>query len=207
LVFSTVLLQTGYLTIKHREKNYSNPPIYTTGIPNKEVEQTFFKYLLASLTDYDDEDVVPLTNDMLEAIISQDSEILTEKFESIVHKLPNLIYGNIKSNFEDFLKSIIILAIHMMGFNIEAEVLTLKGRLDALLTYKDSVVIFEFKYSESESAETLLSQANNQIIEKGYYKPYINKNPSIITVAIKSREEVNCKFQSLKETLKHYENK
>ena len=92
-----------------------------------------------------------------------------------------------------------------LGFDIEAEIMTLKGRLDALLKHKDFVLIIEFKFNEKKSLETMLNEGENQIIENGYYKPYQNKNIKILTVALQPRS-IKCKFKTLKEALNQYKN-
>ena len=77
------------------------------------------------------------------------------------------------------------------------------GRLDALLRTDDFFLIIEFKYSEIESLDLMLKKGENQIIKNGYYKPYQDKNPFILTIAIKPIT-VKCVFKSLNDVLKQY---
>ncbi|MDR3222480.1 MAG: AAA family ATPase, partial [Methanobrevibacter sp.] len=57
--FATVLLQTGYFTIKNEESRGIEPSLYTTGTPNKEVEESLFTYILGVYTNNSAESVEP----------------------------------------------------------------------------------------------------------------------------------------------------
>ncbi|MDR0913054.1 MAG: ATP-binding protein [Methanobrevibacter sp.] len=204
--FATILLQTGYLTIKQTIENPLKTPIYITGIPNSEVESSFYIYLLNVLTSIKTKNIIPLTKNILNAIYMKDDEKIQKSFETLFSKIPNMLWGNIKRLFEDFLKAILFIAIALMGFDVESEIMSIKGRLDLILRQNDLFLIMEFKYSEDEniSFDELLKIAGNQIIEKGYYKPYQNRNVVILTIAFKGRD-LKCKFKSLNQALKEYE--
>lgn len=199
--FATVLLQTGYLTIKKEESKDIRASRFTTGIPNKEVEESLFSYILATYTNNVPESIEPLTNDMIECIYTQDGEGLQKYFEILLGKISNINYGYLKDNIEAYYKVLLISWMQLLGFDIETEVMTLKGRLDALLKTKDFVLIIEFKFSETKSLDSMLNEGENQILEKEYYKPYQNKNIVILSVALQPKD-INCKFKTLEEALK-----
>ncbi|KZX12318.1 ATP-binding protein [Methanobrevibacter curvatus] len=201
--FDTVLLQTGYLTIQKKEISPPKPPLYTTAIPNKEVEDSLFSYILGIYTNYSAEKVEPLTRSMLKYIYNQDSEGLQKSFEVLLHKIPNLIYGELKREIEAHYKILAISWLQLLGFDIESEIMTLKGRLDAMVKHKDFYMIVEFKFSDKKSFQKMFDEAENQIIEKGYYKPYQNKKIIVLSIAFKPRD-VKCQFKTVEETLKKY---
>jgi hypothetical protein len=203
--FATVLLQTGYLTIKDEKSTDIQPSLFTTAIPNKEVEESLFSYILGIYTNRSAESVEPMTKKMLKYIYALDAENLQKQFEILLHKIPNITFGELKEKIEANYKILLISWMQLLGFDIEAEVMTLKGRLDAIVKHKDFVLIIEFKFSEEKSLEVMLNNAENQIIEKGYYKPYQNKNVIVLSIATQARD-VRCKFKTLDEALKQYEN-
>ena len=206
LDFHTVLLQTGYLTIKNEILRPPNSSLYIIGIPNKEVEESLFSYILGFYTNFSAESIEPMTKKMLTYIYKQDEAKLQKSLETLLHKIPNLIYGEFKNEIEAYYKVLVISWLQLLGFDIESEIMTLEGRLDALVKHKDLALILEFKYDDKKSFQTMLNEAENQIIKRGYYKPYQNMNISILTVAFKSRE-VKCKFKLLNELLKEYKNR
>ena len=204
--FDAVLLQTGYLTIKNEIINPPNSSIYIAGIPNKEVEESLFSYILGVYTNNSAEKIEPMTKKMLSYILTQDEENLNKSLEILLHKIPNILYGELKNEIEAHYKVLVISWIQQLGFDIETEIMTLKGRLDALVKYKDLILIIEFKYDDKKSFETMIKDGENQIIEKEYYKPYQDKNVKILTIVFKSRQ-VKCKFKSLDDVLKGYDKK
>jgi len=199
--FATVLLQTGYLTIKKEESEDIKPSRFTTGIPNKEVEESLFSYILATYTNNVPESIEPMTKNMIKCIYAQDSECLQKYFEILLGKISNINYGYLKDNIEAYYKVLLISWMQLLGFDIESEVMTLKGRLDALLKTKEFILIIEFKFSETMSLDSMLAEGENQIIEKEYYKPYQDKNIVVLSVALQPKD-IKCKFKTLEETLK-----
>ncbi|MDR3291226.1 MAG: ATP-binding protein [Methanobrevibacter sp.] len=203
LDFATILLQTGYFTIKNEKITPYKPSLYTTAIPNKEVEESLFSYILGTYTNYSAEKIEPMTKKMLKHIIQCDEANLQKSFEILLYKIPNILYGEIKQELEAYYKILAISWIQLLGFDIEGEIMSIKGRLDAILKHEDLILIIEFKFSEKKSFDSMLNEANNQILDKKYYKPYQDKNVLILTVAFKPRD-VKCQIKTLYELLNDY---
>ncbi|NJO66019.1 MAG: hypothetical protein HC836_50520 [Richelia sp. RM2_1_2] len=66
----------------------------------------------------------------------------------------------------------------MLGYYIEAEISTSKGRIDAVVTSLTTIFILEFKVDDS--AESAIAQ----IREKQYFKPYLGKEKEVLLVGI-----------------------
>jgi hypothetical protein len=60
LDLTTILLQTGYLTIKEKKAELDELPVYKLAIPNKEVDESFYGYLLGAYTNETAGTVQPL---------------------------------------------------------------------------------------------------------------------------------------------------
>jgi len=59
-----------------------------------------------------------------------------------------------------------------LGFEVQAEVSTDKGRIDAVWTWEERVVIAEVKYAIEGKVEPLLEAAMAQILDRRYYERY-----------------------------------
>jgi hypothetical protein len=59
-----------------------------------------------------------------------------------------------------------------LGFDVEAEVSTNKGRIDAVWAWEDREVIAEIKYADEGTVEPLLEGALKQIRDRRYYERY-----------------------------------
>jgi hypothetical protein len=82
----------------------------------------------------------------------------------------------------------------MLGFEVQAEVATDKGRFDAVWTWEKRVVIAEVKFSEDGTVEPLLEAALTQIRENRYYERYTGKQRQITLLAVAFAEkEIACR--------------
>jgi hypothetical protein len=136
-----------------------------------------------------------LANNILKQILTIDQEALEKSLEILLNTIPYDLDGKIKKN-EAYYHVILLSLLRLIGFDIQGEVLTLKGRVDAVLRLNDTVVIIEFKYSEEKKLDKLLDEAFKQIHETGYYKPYMDKNLIILGIAIQEKD-IKCRIEEL----------
>ena len=86
----------------------------------------------------------------------------------------------------------------MLGFKIDAEIPTDKGRIDAVWTWEERVVITEIKYKTKGQATPLLTEAMHQIHARRYYERYTGENKRIALLAIAfTGKEVACRMEEL----------
>jgi hypothetical protein len=84
-----------------------------------------------------------------------------------------------------------------MGQFIEVEYRSAAGRADAVITTRDAVYIFEFKMSETATAE----EALEQIDDKGYPVPFTASGKQIVKVGVEfSADERGVKRWVISET-------
>ncbi len=157
-----LLYQGGYLTIKDADDD-----LLTLGIPNAEVRAAIVVGHISSIIG--ENKASDFTASSALAIRALRRGALDEAikfFRSAIAALPYewLIKdeGSVKIAFLDFFHA-------MDGAHINAERETANGRIDAIVETKENVYIFEFKYNRSAE------DAFNQILEKGYHLPYLNK--------------------------------
>jgi hypothetical protein len=80
-----------------------------------------------------------------------------------------------------------------LGFDIQGEISTNKGRIDAVLKQNDFVVITEIKYSIDKQPKEMLEAALTQINDKKYYEAYLDKKIILLCIAFNGKE-VKCKM-------------
>ena len=163
----TLLLQTGYLTIKSMVKKY-NMPWYWLDFPNREVSFSFNTTLVNAYTRKSDNWIVNFTEQLAEAMETGNVKQLRKAMEVFFAGIPYDVHHKDESNFENIFFAI----FRMMGYYIKAESRTNDGRIDAVAETEKYVFIFEFKLDNDDSALS-------QIKEKQYYKKYELSNKKI----------------------------
>jgi hypothetical protein len=86
---------------------------------------------------------------------------------------------------EKHFQTVFFVLFRLMGQFIEAEPHFADGRADAVVKTKDTVYVFEFKLTETSTAEKALQQ----IEEKGYAIPYTAEGKKIVKVGVEFSRE------------------
>ncbi|KZX10696.1 ATP-binding protein [Methanobrevibacter curvatus] len=188
----TLLFQTGYLTIKEKNKNYGDIE-YTLDIPNYEVRQSLIRRLVMAYTNLSTGNLKELKNKTYISILNKDSKGFIDVLESIYHRLSYPIKGD----DEKYYHGIFLVVLYLLGIGSQGEVTTYSGRADTIFKIKDKTIITEIKYSSTKSTKTIIKEAFKQIKEKKYYTRYKDENPIYLALAF-SKDEIDCEF---KETL------
>ena len=163
----TLLLQTGYLTIKSMVKKY-NMPWYWLDFPNREVSFSFNTSLVNAYTRKSDNFVTNFCEELADSIVGGNIKQLRKTMEVFFAGISYEIHHKDESNFQN----IFFALFRLLGYYIKAESHTNDGRIDAVAETDDYVFIFEFKLDDDETALF-------QIKEKKYYKQYELSNKKI----------------------------
>jgi hypothetical protein len=191
-----LMFQTGYLTIKHLKKDpFGHGIIYTLGIPNLEVRQSMMQYLTSSFAIYPVEDTATMRAGMLEQLFSGD----VSAFETSMRELFAHIPYQLHIPREAYYHSLFLLWLNLLGFEIQAEVSTDKGRIDAVWSYKDRIIIAEIKFAFNERVSSLIKAAFVQMRKNGYYERYRSsaKRTALLAVAFTGRD-ISCSIEELR---------
>ena len=156
----TLLLQTGYLTIKSMIRKF-NMPWYWLDFPNREVSFSFNSSLLNTYSRKSDNFVVAFCEQLAEAMDQGNVKQLRKAMESFFAGISYEIHHKNESNFQN----IFFAMFRLLGYYISAESHTNDGRIDAVAETEKYVFIFEFKLDNDDSALS-------QIKDKEYYKKY-----------------------------------
>ncbi|MDZ7878513.1 MAG: AAA family ATPase [Saprospiraceae bacterium] len=133
---NSLLLQTGYLTIKKIKTSGK----FILDYPNKEVRQAFGQFLLSEYTHTPV--TVPYGANILEAL---DQNNLSEVINIINNLIQSVPDQNYVKEEEKFFHAIIHLIFTMVGSDPRSEMHTPVGRMDTVIITIDRIFLFEFK--------------------------------------------------------------
>ena len=188
-----LLFQTGYLTIKSKEIKKDEVPQYTLDFPNMEVRKAFLSNLLVAYANKETHEIEDINKKVKKAIEEKDSEglqkVLTELFANIPYDLT--------TEKESYYHSLFLLAARMSGYEVDGEVHTDKGRIDAVLKKDKSVIVVEIKYGQEEPADKLVEGAMEQIKDRKYYEKYAGNEVSLLGIGFGKNKEIVCMFEEL----------
>jgi Holliday junction resolvase-like predicted endonuclease len=190
-----LFFQSGYLTIKKAEKDeFGKELVYTLGVPNEEVRQSLMDYLTGAYAAYPVDKTISLRGSMMKALLKGDAAIFEANLKELFSNIPYQLH--IKR--ESYYHSLFLLWLNMLGFHVEAEVSTSRGRIDAVWTWKERAVIIEVKYVSKGALKTLLDTAMEQITEKGYYERYAATHRRVARLAVAfSGRRIACRMEEL----------
>ena len=167
-----LLFQTGYLTIKSSYLAPSGETVYTLAYPNYEVETAFLTYLLNAFSYIERTRVRSTLHRLIRALRAKDLE---QVFEVMRVFFANIPY-DLQLHYEQYYQSIFYVLFMLIGFDIEVEVKTNRGRIDAVVVLPDHIFLFEFKLDQT--AEAALAQ----IKETAYYEKYALRDQPLTLV-------------------------
>jgi hypothetical protein len=133
---TSLLLQTGYLTIK----NISPHGNFILDYPNQEVRQAFGQFLLSEYTQTPI--TVPYGVNILQALDQNNLAEAINVINNLIQSVPDQNY--VKSE-EKFFHAIVHLIFTMVGSDPRTEMHTPTGRMDTVIITNDRIFLFEFK--------------------------------------------------------------
>ena len=191
-----LLFQTGYLTVKKVVKScFSDTLNYVLGIPNEEVRRGLITHLLSSFSNSPISETSSLKDRMMGQLFEGNSSAFERSLQELFARIPYQLH----LPFEAYYHSLFLVWLNLLGFKIDAEISTGKGRIDAVWTWNERVVITEIKYSSKDKIEPLLTEAMQQIRERRYYERYAGENKRIAMLAIAfAGKDIACRMEELK---------
>lgn len=173
---NSLLFQSGYLTMKEVDLATN---VVTLDFPNREVESSFNVHLLSEFGEVPKETANSLLNNVTERFRAGDvdggMELMVSLFAQLV--VPLQPKGARIDRQENFYHSIFYMCLKMLGFHVQSEVWTNRGRIDAVLHTDSFIYIIEFKLGNPEEALA-------QIKSMGYAQQYAASGKTIILLGI-----------------------
>ena len=168
----TLLLQTGYVTIKGTEERFGQTWYYLD-FPNTEVTTAFSAYILNSYAGKTQTEGVRFVAEFATSLLNNDLKKLRKTMEVFFAGIPYDVHKKQESNFQGIFFSI----FRLLGVYVEAESATNDGRIDAVIQTPKAIYIFEFKLDNDPTAL-------EQIKEKEYFKKYLLDKRDIYIIGV-----------------------
>jgi Predicted AAA-ATPase/PD-(D/E)XK nuclease superfamily len=166
-----LLFQTGYLTVQKIDPLTGE---YWLDLPNKEVHDSLYKFLMYELTRRSQRLHSGMTiEDLKYAFESNRLPRVQVIINSYLEELPEEVF---RHTSEGLYHGLIHIIFKYLGMFIQSEVHSSRGRADAVVQTDTHVFIFEFKFNESADA------ALEQIHQNGYANPYRASEKTIIGI-------------------------
>jgi hypothetical protein len=185
-----LMYQTGYLTIKD-VKRIEEEEVYVLDYPNREVRQSFNRELLYYITGEYQSD---RTSKLKIALIEEDMEEIRRQIEVFLETISYEVLKN-----ENVYQAAIYGLMYGMGYEVEIEDRTIKGRIDlTVLINRKKVYIIELKLIEKEKEK---GKSIKQIEEREYYKKYLNyEKVYIVGIEINKNKKqvINFEYKQVK---------
>ena len=164
-----VLFQSGYLTIKEYDPEFK---LYVLDYPNEEVRQGFVKFLLPYYVYCQQSQHATLVSKFVTSLRNGDVNRFMQLMQVLLADTPYELIRELENHYQN----VMYIITKLMGFYIQAEYRTSRGRIDLLIGTDKYVYIIELKFDGS--AEAALAQ----IKEKDYALPFAIDNREVIKI-------------------------
>ena len=148
-----LMFQTGYLTIVGKTESGK----YVLDYPNEEVRRSFAAYMLDNFTDQVIEDKDEF---MLDALKAGDVDRFITGANSLLSSIP---YKIIEAENENYFSSLMHVLLRTLGYTATSELMSYRGRADAIIKTRNFIYAFEYKIAPHTAAEGM-----EQIKSRGY---------------------------------------
>lgn len=173
-----LLYQSGYLTIKEYTPAGN---VCRIDFPNKEVRDSFFKYITPFYTGVQEEDRHSTIMKMLEFLREGDVDNLMIELQTFFAGHGYSLKGSF--NMEEHFQNVMYIIVKLLEDSVETEYRTARGRIDMLIKSRDFIYIMEFK-TDSSAEEAL-----RQIESKQYSLPFKNDGRKVIKIGVNFSSE------------------
>lgn len=174
-----VLFQSGYLTIKGYDKEFE---LYHLDFPNEEVKHGFIKFLLPYYTYCQTSQHKTIIRELVKSLSTGDAERFMQQMQSVLADTPYDIVKDLENHYQN----VMYIVTKLLGFYVQAEYRTSRGRIDLLIKTDQYIYVIELKHEGS--AEEALSQIN----AKDYILPFTQDSRQLIKIGANiSRETRN----------------
>lgn len=170
LSFIPVLVQTGYLTLTGVDRIG-----YMLDFPNYEVAKSYALWSIAGTFDKEASTIRSLGGILMTQLEQLDFDGFFNELIPLFASIPIDIQVE---NREKYYQSIIYLLCLLVGIDMQVELSTNVGIIDAVIQTNDAIVIFEFKLRGTAQ------EALDQILDKKYYERFLSRGKKIILVGV-----------------------
>ena len=201
---ASLLFQTGYLTVKKMLSD-SIPTVYHLDIPNLEVREALYLNIITEFTEQDESLTETAYFRVKETLETGNLEGMLGILKGLFASIPYQLH----IDREAYYHSIFYAVMSVLGFDMDAEVSTSKGRVDAVLELEDKVYVMEFKYHDCEPGaaqeekrklfDAALDEGMQQIKTMGYADKFIGCGKTIYQAAFAflGRDDIEMRAETI----------
>lgn len=166
-----LLYQTGYLTIKHYDPRGE---IFSLGLPNDEVKEGFFQFLLPRYTRLGNESTPVWIYDIRSEIEKGDVDAFMKRLTAFFAGISYEMALDEEKNVQNAL----LILLKLIGMSVDVEFRTSDGRIDILMRTQEYIYIIELKFDGTAE------EALQQIERKEYSLPWSTDRRKVIAIGI-----------------------
>ncbi|MDR1609069.1 MAG: PD-(D/E)XK nuclease domain-containing protein [Deltaproteobacteria bacterium] len=139
----SLMFQTGYLTVNYIKRIHKTKNYFLT-FPNHEVRSSFFAYLLADITSFDNYQELWMKGEELrEALIQEDPAKASLAFSILLGTIP----WPTRFQAEDYYRTIFFMALGLIGQPLQVQIPSGDGLIDAVLDAPGGhILVIEMKW-------------------------------------------------------------
>ena len=166
-----LLYQSGYITIKDYNKMLD---LYTLDIPNKEVRLGLMESLLPHYVDNKTPEATTMVAYLFYDIQNGDMDAALHRLQEFLSTIP---YCD-NTKFEGHYQQVFYIIFSLLGYYVDVEVRTPRGRVDIVLRTKTTLFVMELKLDKSAG------EAMEQIDLKNYPERFALCGLPVVKVAV-----------------------
>ena len=166
-----LLYQSGYITIKDYNKMLD---LYTLDIPNKEVRLGLMESLLPHYVDNKTPEATTMVAYLFYDIQNGDMDAALHRLQEFLSTIP---YCD-NTRFEGHYQQVFYIIFSLLGYYVDVEVRTPRGRVDMVLRTKTTLYVMELKLDKSAG------EAMEQIDLKNYPERFALCGLPVVKVAV-----------------------
>ena len=172
-----VIYQSGYLTIKDYIPRFG---IYELGFPNREVKQGFLEFLLPNYASVNEAQSVFEISMFVNEIENGDPDSFLSRLKTFFADTPYDLARDLELHYQN----VLYIVFKLMGFYVQVEYHTNRGRIDLVLKTDDYIYLMEFKLDGSAD------QALRQIEDNGYAEAFSSDTRKMFIVGVNFSNEL-----------------
>ncbi|MCD8225694.1 MAG: ATP-binding protein [Bacteroides ovatus] len=166
-----LLYQSGYITIKDYNKMLD---LYTLDIPNKEVRLGLMESLLPYYVNNKTPEATTMVAYLFYDIQNGDMDAALHRLQEFLSTIPNCDNKRIEGHYQQ----VFYIIFSLLGYYVDVEVRTPRGRVDIVLRTKTTLYVMELKLDKSAG------EAMEQIDLKNYPERFALCGLPVVKVAV-----------------------
>jgi hypothetical protein len=190
-----LLFQTGYLTVKGIDQDpLDGRQIYTLGIPNQEVLRSLLEHLVSGFACYPVTDTPIMRGRMLRELLNGNVPAFEARVKEFFAPVPHQFH----IPRETYYRSLLLLWLKFLGFEPEAGAFTGEGRIDAIWTWENLVIIAGVNHADSGAPDLLAEETLARLRECRYHERYAGNSFCVKLLALAfAGRSISCRMAEL----------